>query len=120
MNIFCDQCVNHDVVVALRAAGLNVVHASDVGLSRAGDMDIFRYAQHSRRILFTFDHGFGNLTRFAIHDSYGVVLMYIAGMDRKTIVDRTLFVFKHLLKNRHISGRLFIIKTESIRIWPKR
>ena len=120
MNILCDQCVNRDVVVSLRAAGFNVMHTVEIGLSRASDMDIFRYAQHSRRILLTFDHGFGNITQFPIHDSYGVVLIYIAGMDRQAIVERTLFVFKHLFKNRQLSGRLFIIKTKSVRMWPKR
>ena len=119
MNILCDQCVNKDVVIALREAGLNVVHTSEVALSRASDMDVFRYAQRSRRVLLTFDHGFGNITQFPIRNSYGIILFYIVEMDRQSIVDRALYIFKQLLKHREASRRLFIVEAKNIRVWPK-
>ncbi len=119
MDILCDQCVHHDVVLTLRESGFNVLHTSEIRLSRASDMDIFRYAQSSRRILLTFDHGFGNIAQFPIRNSHGVVLIYVAEMNKQTIIDRTLYVFNHLLKHRQASGKLFIIGSESIRIWPK-
>ncbi len=119
MNILCDQCVHRDIVFILRKSGFNTIHASEVRLSRASDMDIFRYAQRSRRILLTFDHGFGNITQFPIRNSPGVVLIYVAEMNNQTIINRTLYVFDHLLKHRQATGKLFIIDSESIRIWPK-
>src|SRR3989338_10692148 len=119
-NILCDQCVNRDVIVALRETGFNVIHTSEVKLSRASDIRIFEYAHHSRRILLTFDHDFGNITRFPIRDANGVVLVYIAEIDRRTIVQRTLYIFESLLKNRQAAGSLIIVKHDSIRIWPKK
>ena len=119
MNILCDQCVNRDVVFALRKAGFNIVHTSEIGLSRASDEVVFRYAQRTRRILLTFDHDFGNITQFPIRNSQGIVLIYTADMDRQMIIDRTMYVFQCLLKNRYASGQLFIIEKGSIRIWPK-
>ncbi len=119
MNILCDQCVNSDVVNALRTAGFNSIHASEVRLSRSSDQDIFRYAQRSRRVLLTFDHGFGNITQFPIRNSSGVVIIYIAEMKRQMVIDRTLYVFQQLLKHRQAARHLFIVDTESVRIWPK-
>ena len=119
MNILCDQCVNRDVVNALRNADFNTLHASEVGLSRASDQDIFRYAQRSGHVLLTFDHGFGNITQFPIRNSAGIVLVYIAEMKRQTIIDRTLYVFQQVLKHRQAARHLFIVGIEVVRIWPK-
>lgn len=119
MNILCDQCVNRDVVIALRQSGFNTVHTSEVGLSRANDQDVFRYAQRSRRVLLTFDRGFGNITQFAIRNSHGIVLVYIVEMSKQMILERTLYVFEKLLKNKSASHQLILVEKESIRIWPK-
>lgn len=119
MRILCDQCVNRDVVESLQQAGLDAVHTSKVRLSRASDQEIFRYAQRSRRILLTFDHGFGNITQFPIRDSNGIIVIYVAEMDRQTVIDRTLYVFQRLLKHRQAARHLFIVELDSIRIWPK-
>ena len=119
MNILCDQCVNKDVIAALHQSGFNAVHTSAVGLSRADDMAVFRYAQRTRRVLLTFDRGFGNITQFPIRNAYGVVLVRVADMDRQTIIGRTLYVFEHTLKSRQAARTLVIVEHQSIRIWPK-
>ena len=119
MNILCDQCVTRDVVNALRKAGFNTVHTSELGLSRSSDQEIFRYAQRAKRVLLSFDHGFGNITQFNIRNASGVVVVYIAEMKRQVIIERILFVFQQVLKQRQVVRHLFIVEMDSIRIWPK-
>ena len=120
MNILCDQCVNRDIVLALREVGFNAIHTSEIKLSRASDQEVFHYAQRSHRVLLTFDHGFGNITQFPIRNSNGIVLIYIAEMSRQTIIERTLYTFQHLLKHRSAARTLIIVERDSIRIWPKK
>jgi len=119
MNILCDQCVNTDVINVLRTRGFDVVHTSNVKLSRSDDKAVFSYAQKSRRILLTFDRDFGNITQFAIRNAYGVVIFYIDQMSKQEIIQRVLYTFEHSLKNRDCRRSLFIVDSKSIRVWPK-
>jgi len=119
MKILCDQCINRDVILALRDVGFDVVHTSEIRLSRASDETIFHHSRRLRRVLLTFDHDFGNITRFSIRNCPGVVVIYTANMTKEMIIERALHTFKYLFKNRYPSGQLFIVESDSIRIWPK-
>jgi predicted nuclease of predicted toxin-antitoxin system len=118
MKILCDQCINNDTFLALKLAGFDAVHASALKLSTATDEEIFQRAQQTRRILLSFDHDFGNILRFQIRNSYGVVIVYIDGMTKEQIVSRTLDTFTTFLKNTPPRHRLIIIDHRSIRMWP--
>ena len=118
MLIFADHCVHTDAVVALRENGHDVVRAADVGLAHAPDAELFQYAQQSRRVLFTFDKDFGNITRFGIEEAAGVVVVYIERMSRDAMLHRIIKFFRttraHILK-----GKLHILEADGTRIWPK-
>ena|SRR3989338_2984289 len=118
MRIFADQCVNTDIIEALRNLRLQVITASEAGLDRAGDAEIFAYCLKNSRILLTFDKDFGNIIRFNIRKSHGTVIVYIEGMSREEILHRTISFFQHTTANK-LKSRLFIIEPEDIRIWPK-
>ena len=119
IKIFADQCVNRDVVEALKGSErFKVVSASNVNLHDASDDEIFNYVLKNNYVLLTFDKDFGNILRFDIRNSSGVVIVYIEDMDKEEIIKNTLNFFKEFNKLQ-LKRRLFIIEKDIIRIWPK-
>ena len=118
MRLFADHCVPTDVVVALRTLGCQVERAYDVGLDRASDAEIFAYARQHRRILLTTDRDFGNIVRFAISTSPGVVILELEEVSRTTLVKRVQGFFR-AVRPSSLRGRLTLLEPTRIRIWPK-
>ena len=56
--LLLDQCVPRSTGKMLRDAGWNVVHAGEIGLSRASDIQIIQYALDTRRVIVTLDADF--------------------------------------------------------------
>ena len=119
MIIRADQCIHRDLIKAMREGGLQVIHTSEINFQTSPDEDVFQYALKHRRILLSFDKDFGNVTRFPIRHAFGVVLVYIAEMDKDKIVERTLYFFHEYIKNREVKRRLFIVEKDNVREWPK-
>jgi predicted nuclease of predicted toxin-antitoxin system len=61
MKLFTDQDVYQTTIDYLKSPGYNVLKASDVGLQRAPDEELLRYASEHQRILVTRDKGYGAL-----------------------------------------------------------
>jgi len=118
MTIFADQCVNRDVIAALRNKGFKVTSTYDTKLIAAADNVIFNYILIHNCILLTFDKDFGNITRFDIKSSAGVVVVYIEDTGKEEIIDCALNFFNNFSPSK-IKGRLFIIEKSRIRIWPR-
>src|SRR3989338_6164643 len=118
IKIFVDQCVNTEVVEALRNSACQVKTAREEKLDRASDNEIFGYCLKNSLVLLTFDKDFGNIIRFNIRKSQGLVVVYVEGMSREKILKRTINFFQHVTAKK-LKSRLFIIESESIRIWPK-
>lgn len=119
MHIFADQYVHTNVIEALRKIGLKVERAIDKGLERADDEEIFKYAFKNRHILLTFDTDFGNIIRFDIKKSMGVVIVYIERLTRKEIIRLTVKFFRSINRKR-LQGSLFIIEPHRTRVWHHR
>jgi predicted nuclease of predicted toxin-antitoxin system len=60
--LLLDQNVRNEVKKMLEKLGVDVIHASDVGLERALDPDILQYAVEHNRVLITQDTEFGDLS----------------------------------------------------------
>lgn len=118
MRIFADHCVNTDVVIALRETGFKIERASEKNLAKATDEEIYNYVLKSKQILLTFDKDFGNIVRFNIRHSKGIVIIYVERMNKKQIVDKTVTFFKKI-KVSLLKGTLFIVEHDDIRIWPR-
>ncbi len=119
MNILVDQCVHQDVIVTLRKNGLSVQKVEEANIKFPSDEAIFLYACHTGRLLFTYDKDFGNIALFPIRNSHGVSILYTEGMDKVVILERSLYFFQQFLKDQNPKGRLFIIESKKIRVWPK-
>ena len=117
MIIFADHCVHTDVVEALIQNGIQVERVIERGLAKATDEEIFNYILKNSRILLTFDKDFGNIVRFDIKSSKGVVIAYIEAMSKKEIIDKVTDFFRRFDKEK-LKNRLFIIEPKRIRTWP--
>ena len=65
-----------------------------------------------------FDKDFGNILRFDIPQSSGVIIIYIEDMNKDEIVKHILGVFKNFSESQ-FKGKLFIVEKSQMRIWPK-
>ncbi|EKD32694.1 MAG: hypothetical protein ACD_76C00164G0007 [uncultured bacterium] len=74
MRIFADENIARSVVIGLRKAGHDVLHALD-NMSGATDEQIMATAQKEDRVILTHDHDFGNVLRFPLHEHAGVFIL---------------------------------------------
>jgi len=118
MRVLADHCIPPSLVHVLRENGINVIRLLEKRLQKASDEAVFNFAFKNSLVLLTFDHDFGNITRFNIRRSRGVVIVYVERMTKAVIFRRTVEFFKNT-KGRKLGRRLFIIEPEGTRIWPK-
>lgn len=120
MEIFADNCVHTNVIEALRKTGFTVKRAVNLGLAKSPDEEIFDFVLKNSLVLLTFDLDFGNILRFKITSSAGVVIFHIVkGLSKETIIKRVLDFFSSI-KERDLRGKLFVIDPSGrIRTWPK-
>jgi predicted nuclease of predicted toxin-antitoxin system len=118
MPILADHCVPPSLIKALEENGVKVIRLSEKKLEKASDEEVFNFAFKNLLTLFTFDQDFGNILRFNIRDSSGVVIIYIAKMNKAEIFKMTIGFFKKIKENK-LRGRLYIIEPGRIRVWPK-
>lgn len=64
MKLLLDQDIYRATIQFLRNLGHDVVTASDLGLSRAPDIDLLKAAHQQERIMVTRDSDFGRLVFF--------------------------------------------------------
>jgi predicted nuclease of predicted toxin-antitoxin system len=74
---FADECVAAEVVLELRSAGLDIVHAKEV-CPGASDQEVLRLAAEAGRVLVTDDVGFGELAVRYRQPAAGIILLSIS------------------------------------------
>lgn len=115
MKILADECIHSDLIKALKSAGHDIISTGEVGLSSKGDEVIFQNAVKLKRVLLTFDRGFGDIFRFNLSSSSGVIILLISQMTKEEMIGILLsFIVSQRKKN--ISGKLVIIGKRKIRI----
>lgn len=60
MKFLADQNVRYPAVIALRRLGYDIIHTSEIGMSKTADQEIINKCIQEDRILITFDEGFGD------------------------------------------------------------
>lgn len=111
--IFADECINKDLVDALRAAGHEVSTVYEAGMSGSSDIEVFDYACKKNLVLLTFDRGFGDIFTYNILSGHGIVVELIGQMTKDEIINIILAFFA---ENRNLKGKLVIIGKTRIRI----
>jgi len=115
LKILADECIHRDLIRALMKAGFNILTISEANLKGASDDSVFNFAVKTKRILLTFDRGFGNFFRFNIEESAGVVIVLIDKLQKKEIIKNTLSFFENR-KQKDLKGKLIIISKTKARI----
>lgn len=119
LTIFADHCVGRFFIEPLRQSGNDVLRASDIGMDRAADAEIFEYALAEKRILISFDRDFINIVRFNVKAAAGIVIFEIDRLSKETIQKRIINFFQSNSATR-LKGRLFVIDLGgSVNVWPK-
>jgi len=115
LKIFADECVHTDLIKAIKSLGVDIITTQETKLSGKSDEDIFNYCVKSNRILLTFDRGFGDIFRFDIATSEGVVILLISRMKKEEILGIATSFFKKY-QNKNLKGKLVIIGKTRVRI----
>ncbi|MDZ4229415.1 MAG: DUF5615 family PIN-like protein [Patescibacteria group bacterium] len=111
-----DECVNTDILNDLRENRIDVVTVFQAGLTGAEDEAVFKYAIAKKRILLSFDRGFGDIFRFNIAKSPGVMIVLIGQMS-KTEAVKSILTFLGVIKTAaYFQGKLAILGKTRIRI----
>lgn len=118
MKLLADHCVHPGLVKILQENKIAIVQTREVGLEKLPDEAVFNFCIKNSLVLFTFDHDFGNVSRFDIKSSQGVVIIYIEKMSKESIFKKSVEFFTNI-KESKLRGRLFIIEPARTRIWPK-
>ncbi len=113
---FADECVNTDVIRGLREAEIDVLTVREARLSGADDDTVFKFAGENKRILLSFDRGFGDIFRFNIGKSYGVVIVLVGQMGKTEIVSTILTFLSVMNKAGALRGKLAILGKTRIRL----
>lgn len=111
-----DECVNQDVVLALRQSGLDVLTIREAGLIGTDDEFVFNFAHKHKRILLTYDRGFGDIFRFNISKSNGIIIILIGQMEKNEIAQILLSFINTINESSYFWGKLVIIGKSKIRV----
>ena len=79
--VLLDQGLAPFAALLLRQEGWDAVHASEVGLARAEDVQILDVARHDGRICVTLDHDFHTHLAMTRAGQPSVVLLRVQGLD---------------------------------------
>ena len=115
IKIFADECISTDIILSLRNNNFDVLTVKEAGLTGSEDDLIFDFSLKNKRTLLTFDRGFGDIFRFNISKSSGVIVILVNQMFREEIAD-ILLNFISFIKSDDLKGRLVIIGKTKIRI----
>ena len=111
-----DECVNADVVLGLREAGVDILTVREAGLTGSDDDTIFGFAVENKRVLLSFDRGFGDIFRFNIHKSSGVIVVLVGQMSKSEIIGIILTFLAALKSPAGLRGKLAILGRTRIRL----
>lgn len=119
LKFFVDECVNLDVIIALRKQGFDILTVKDANLIGSDDETILNFARNNKRILLTYDRGFGDIFRFDIAKNFGIIIVLIGKMKKNEIIDIILSFINVINKQNDLRGKLAIIGKTKIRIVGK-
>jgi predicted nuclease of predicted toxin-antitoxin system len=87
MKLLLDQDTSAGAAEILRVGGIDVLHAGEVGLSRADDADILTWCRREERVLITLDADFHALLAIAGARAPSVVRIRIEGLRDRALAD---------------------------------
>jgi predicted nuclease of predicted toxin-antitoxin system len=115
VRFFADECIPFDIIMALRQQDLTMTGVRDVGLVGASDEEIFVYCQKHNLVILTFDRGYGDIFRFPIRKSFGVIIVRNSQFTPNEVIGVVLNFSERVMVGE-LKGKLAIIGKSRIRI----
>ena len=116
IKVFTDECVHKDAVTALKNLGFDVVSIHDVGMRGSSDDEVLAKATELKRVLITHDRGFGDIFRYQISRTWGVLIFLVSHMDKEAIISMILgFLSSAKSGDASFKGLLTIVAKNRIR-----
>lgn len=100
----------------LRVAGHDVATVYDQGMSGASDEALFAACRDEGRALITLDHDFGQVLRFAPHQSAGIVVLELRSRATTDALLDRLKAFLEVLERQSLGRELWIVEPGRVRI----
>ena len=100
----------------LRVAGHDVATVYDQGMSGASDEALFAACRDEGRALITLDHDFGQVLRFAPHQSAGIVVLELRSRATTDALLDRLNAFLEVLERQPLGRELWIVEPGRVRI----
>jgi predicted nuclease of predicted toxin-antitoxin system len=117
VRLYLDQMLRVELASLLRAAGHDVVRASEIGQARADDALILERAVREQRTLVTIDTHFGDWVVLPLSEHYGVIRV----KAHPTCTENVAKLLFPLLENHSqadFRNRLVIVSSSCVR-WIK-
>jgi predicted nuclease of predicted toxin-antitoxin system len=113
--LLLDQGLPRSTAALLRQIGWDVVHASEIGMSRAEDADILLRARAEARICGTLDADFHSLLAISGERSPSVIRIRKQGLDATALAALLQAIWPRV-ENALDSGALVTVTERSIRV----
>lgn len=114
MKFLLDQDVYALTARFLQEQGYDVVTASELGLSRAPDLDLLKTAGEQERIFVTRDRDYGNLV-FVHHAGHGVIYLRILPSDMDKVHEELKKVLETYTED-HLAHSFVVVEKNRHRI----
>jgi predicted nuclease of predicted toxin-antitoxin system len=100
----------------LRAAGHDVETVPGQDLCGAADETLFEVCRQESRVLITLDHDFGQVLRFPLESSHGIVILELPPRATSDALLKRLQELLSVLATRPLGRELWIIEPGRVRI----
>ena len=115
IGFFTDECFSGRIVIALKAAGFDVVRAADV-CPAGNDETVLAFAHAQGRILLTEDFDFGELCIRLGLPAHGVVIVAVKELSPANQVVRVVDCLSNL--GARLNGAFVTIEPARVRVRP--
>ncbi len=116
MRFFLDANLPISTTYIFEGLNLEAIHARKVGLGKATDDQIIKYALKNNSILVTKDMDFTNITKFPIKEHNGIIVLRLPNYFTASQINNSLRDFLISTKNKDLTNAITIVKLGRYRI----